>query len=44
MYEAEMRVRGKEAVDVSRQACIDAHNYKAINEEGSYALLGAKKV
>ena len=43
-YEAEMRVRGKEAVDVSREACIDAHDYEKIAREGSFALLGAKKV
>lgn len=31
VYETEMRVRGKEAVDISREACIDAHNYKKIS-------------
>ncbi|KAK3322756.1 hypothetical protein B0H66DRAFT_214173 [Apodospora peruviana] len=43
-YEAEMRLRGKEAVDVSHQACLDAHDYRKIETEGSFALLGAKKV
>ncbi|KAK3328149.1 hypothetical protein B0T19DRAFT_400937 [Cercophora scortea] len=43
-YEVEMRARGKEAVDVSHQACLDAHDYGIISGEGSFALLGAKKV
>lgn len=43
-YEAEMRLRGKEAVEVSHQACLDAHDYHKINTEGSFALLGEKKV
>jgi hypothetical protein len=43
-YEAEMKVRGKEAVEVSHQACLDAHNYAMLDLEGSFALLGEKKV
>lgn len=43
-YEVEMKARGKEAVEVSHQACLDAHNYALIDKEGSFALLGAKKV
>ena len=43
-YEVEMRARGKEAVDVSHQSCLDAHDYELIHSEGSMALLGAKKV
>lgn len=43
-YEIEMKVRGQEAVDISRQACIDAHDYKFVTEVGSFALLGKKKV
>jgi hypothetical protein len=43
-YEVEMRQRGKEAVDVSRQACLDAHNYEEISTRGSMSLLGKKKV
>ncbi|KAK3685265.1 hypothetical protein B0T22DRAFT_517258 [Podospora appendiculata] len=42
--EIEMRARGKEAVDVSHQACLDAHDYGVISGKGSLVLLGAKKV
>ncbi|KAK3357044.1 hypothetical protein B0T25DRAFT_566366 [Lasiosphaeria hispida] len=43
-YEADMRLRGKEAVDVSHQACLDAHDYREINTVGSIAPLGKKNV
>lgn len=44
VYETEMKARGKEAVEVSHQAALDGHNYKKVATEGSYSLLGKKKV
>lgn len=43
-YERQMRPRAIEAVEISRQAGIDAHSYSKIDKEGSFALLGEKPV
>lgn len=44
MYEERMRPRATEAVEISRQAGVDAHSYSKIDKEGSFALLGEKPV
>jgi 2-polyprenyl-6-methoxyphenol hydroxylase-like FAD-dependent oxidoreductase len=43
-YETQMRPRAKEAVETSRQAGHDGHNYAKVDQEGSFALLGEKPV
>ncbi|KAI9369172.1 hypothetical protein BJX61DRAFT_549777 [Aspergillus egyptiacus] len=43
-YEEVMRPRAKEAVEISRQAGLDGHNYAKVDREGSFALLGEKPV
>ncbi|KAJ0421481.1 hypothetical protein BJY00DRAFT_109508 [Aspergillus carlsbadensis] len=41
-YEAEMRERGGRAVQLSRQACLDAHDWAALNEHS--AILARRKL
>ncbi|KAL3485027.1 hypothetical protein BJX62DRAFT_229825 [Aspergillus germanicus] len=42
MYEAEMRERGQRAVQLSHQACLDAHDWAALNENS--AILARRKL
>lgn len=44
LYEKQMRPQAVEAVEMSRQVCIDAHCYAKVDQEGSFALLGEKPV
>lgn len=44
LYEKQMRLQAVEAVETSRQACINAHSYAKVDREGSFALLGEKPV
>ncbi|KAF2198603.1 hypothetical protein GQ43DRAFT_474390 [Delitschia confertaspora ATCC 74209] len=39
-YDIQMHPRARTAVEISRQAGFDAHDYNKVNTEGSFALLG----